>query len=258
MARRIIKRNGKTYLVTVPDRDPFCDSAGGYTGGSYYFSGSINQFLSIPTPASSKDFVLSTGSFTVEWFQYALDVPVNDRIFTQGVWPTAEFGVSIENFGGGIKFFPWIDGGGNIPAIAHSQSVNLPYTRSWHHFAMARSSGSYLQLFQDGQVLRTFTTTADAFVSANISSSLPIFIGGEGDNSPNTTFEGYITNFRLVKGYALYSGSYTVPTSPLTVTPGTVLLLTAWDSSTYFGDQSGTNKTVTRNSVSWSNNTPFY
>ena len=251
--RKVVIRNGKKYLVTIPNTDPFCDGGGYYGGGSLVF-GDRNQFVT--ASASATDFVLSTGSFTVEWFQYATDTPINSRIFTLGVWPTAEFGVSIENYQSAIRFFPWIDGGGNIPAIAHSASVTLPYTGSWNHFVLVRESGSYLQILQNGNVLRTFVG-ADAFVTANISSSLPIIVGSEGDNAGNTRFSGSITSFRLVKGTALYSGSYTVPTSPLTAVAGTVLLLAAWDPSNPYLDTSGTGKTIAGNSVSFSLANPF-
>jgi hypothetical protein len=263
--KRITRRgkDGKIYIINVPDHDDrllLSDifgaagnsvSQGGPSGGSFTF-GAANQYLSI---SGSTDFVLSTGSFTVEWFQYAIEGPTNDRVFTQGVWPTAEFGVSIENFSGVIRMFLWLDGLGNVDAIANSGSVNLPYLNTWHHFAVVRNSGSYIQLFQDGAAIRT--TTSATYVNANISSSLPIIIGGEGDNVVATMFSGSITNFRLVKGYALYSQSYSVPTSPLTTIPGTVLLLPATDTTSMFTDYSGLGKTVVGNSVSWSVAAPF-
>lgn len=255
MAKRIIIRNGKKYIVTVPDwsgLDLGIGSAGGSTLGSYVL-GLTDQFITV---TGNEDFVLSTGSFTVEWFQRASDAPVNDRIFTIGVWPDAEFAVSIETFGGGIKIFPWLDGLGNVPAIAHSASVTLPYINTWNHFAIVRSSGSYFQILQNGVALRTFTTASDVYINADISSSLDMIIGGEGDNVLNTMISGTINNFRLVKGYALYSGSYTVPTSNLTAVSGTVLLLTG-DSASLFTDSSGLNQTASGNSVSWSMSVPF-
>lgn len=256
MARRVIISNGKKYIVTVPDMEGMdlgIGSAGG-AGGSLEFRSVALQWLSVP---ASDSWNVYTGSFTVEWFQKAADVPVNDRIFTIGVWPTAELGVSIENFGGGIKIFPWMDGLGNVPAIAHSASVILPYTSSWHHFAIVRSSGSYFQILQDGVALRTFTSPSDVYINANISSALPLFIGGEGDNVANTMFSGSITSFRFVKGVALYSGSYTVPYMPLGTGTGTQLLLLAPTSESAVVDYSGLNKTVTQQAVSWSLTSPF-
>jgi hypothetical protein len=260
--KKIFKKgkDGKTYAVNIPvNSDNFywtvdpASSAGGSFGGSFSFGG-VNQFLSI---AGNTDFVLGTGSFTVEWYQYATSLPVNSRVFTQVVWPTAEFGVSIENYSGQVSEFLWLDGLGNTPAVANSASVTLPYLNTWHHFAIARSSGSYLQMFQDGVAIKTITDTSNVYITANISSSSPIIIGGEGDNAVTTRFSGSITNFRLVKGYALYSQSYSVSRTPLTAVAGTVLLLTSDNIGSYLVDSSGLNKTVTGNSVSWSIASPF-
>jgi hypothetical protein len=38
------------------------------------------------------------------------------------------------------------------------------------------------------------------------------------DDATNAAFVGAITNFRLVKGLAVYTGNFTVPTSALTAT----------------------------------------
>jgi hypothetical protein len=41
-------------------------------------------------------------------------------------------------------------------------------------------------------------------------------VGNTNTFATNAAFVGYITNFRLVKGLAVYTGNFTVPTSALT------------------------------------------
>jgi hypothetical protein len=43
-------------------------------------------------------------------------------------------------------------------------------------------------------------------------------IGNENTATTLAAFVGYITNFRWIKGLAVYTGNFTVPTSALTVT----------------------------------------
>jgi hypothetical protein len=48
----------------------------------------------------------------------------------------------------------------------------------------------------------------------------PLTIGGDNGHATNATFVGYITNFRWIKGLAVYTGNFTTPTSQLTATAG--------------------------------------
>jgi hypothetical protein len=41
----------------------------------------------------------------------------------------------------------------------------------------------------------------------------------------NGQFEGNITQFRIVKGTAIYTADFTRPSLPLTPVPGTILIL---------------------------------
>jgi hypothetical protein len=59
-------------------------------------------------------------------------------------------------------------------------------------------------------------------------------------SSPNYgDFDGYISDFRLVKGTAVYTSNFTPPTAPLTAITNTALLLNFHDAGIY--DLSGTN-----------------
>ena len=65
------------------------------------------------------------------------------------------------------------------------------------------------RLFQDGEVI------AERPYSINIGQGQPFIIGNDGNPDDNSGFDGYITNFRVDNGQALYTGPFDVPTQPL-------------------------------------------
>ena len=50
------------------------------------------------------------------------------------------------------------------------------------------------------------------------------FIGTQGDYDSTVMYNGFISNFRIVKGTALYTDDFIPPTRELKKVPGTVLL----------------------------------
>ena len=90
---------------------------------------------------------------------------------------------------------------------------------SWNHVAFVRSGNGtnnwsiYVNGVRDGQM--TYTGTYQ---------NTPFTIGAT-NNLASSQFPGYISNLRLLKGTALYSGaSFTPPTAPLTAITNTALL----------------------------------
>jgi hypothetical protein len=53
------------------------------------------------------------------------------------------------------------------------------------------------------------------------------------DETPGNYFSGYLSNLRLVNGTAVYTSNFTPPTAPLTVVPGTALLLPFTNAAVY-------------------------
>lgn len=242
MTKRIIINKGKKYIVNCSGVEDGVFAE----GGSLQFGG-LNQFLTL---TSSAQWAPGTGSFTVEWWQYQINQTAFGRVFTIGIWPTAEIAVSIETGG---KFYLWLDALGNTPAVANSGSVISPYLNTWTHFAVVRESGSFLQIFQNGTPIKTITDPTNVYLKANLNNTTSsLFIGGEGDNVVNTRFSGSITNFRFVNGYALYSGSFTTAYTPFPVLGTTLLINADINQAPYVYDNSGYNNTITQNSVSWS------
>jgi hypothetical protein len=178
--------------VTVVAQSPF---AGG--GNAYSLSGS-NSYLSLSGDTS---WAVGTGDFTIEWFQYQTDNNSFPRIFAIGSYPSTSIGVSIE----GGTFYGWCSGANSFGSVS--------VKNAWHHFAFVRRSGNLYVYLNGSQI-----STAKANTTNITNSSTTLYIGVENGGNSGTGFGGYITNFRWVKGLAVYTGNFTKPTSALTLT----------------------------------------
>lgn len=79
------------------------------------------------------------------------------------------------------------------------------------HFAIVRRSGT-ITAYKNGSQLGTPIINA-ANVTRN---TAQLRVGIENIADAGTQFGGYITNLRIVKGLAVYTGAFTVPTFALT------------------------------------------
>ena len=122
------------------------------------------------------------------------------------------------------------------------------------HVAVVRN-GQTLTLYIQGAAVATSSTTSATSFSA--SASLPFFIGSD---TTYRSLAGYLSNFRIVIGTAVYTVSpFTPPALPLTAIPGTSLLLNAANSAEAYNDSSGNNVIASiAGSSSWANANPFY
>ena len=210
-------------------------------GNSILFTPANSDYLSV---TGSTAWAVGTGDFTVEGWFYQVNNGNTNYLFSLG--NTNTFAVAIGN--GGNKLAGYM-GGTRISNQGISTSTSV-----WYHWAVTRSSGTYNTYFNGTRV----DTLAN---STNITdSSSTFFVGYDGVNS-SSFWPGNITNFRFVKGTAVYTGAtYVVPTSPLTPIAGTQLLLAAKTAATFTDDTSGTNKVVVNNGTpacTYSLLTPF-
>ena len=195
---------------TVQRFSPFSPSAvysTGTIGGSGYFDGN-GDYLTI----SDSNLALNTGDFTVECWINAPSGLTDKSIFegrtggtgTAGFTLTAISPTSIRIFSGGI--------------LITSGSIN--YVNTWCHVAVVRLSGTttlYINGVSQGTTASLGNLTDSSFViGAGKYASPP---------SVDAFFTGYISNFRMVKGTAVYTSSFTPPTAPVTAISGTSLLL---------------------------------
>lgn len=129
---------------------------------------------------------------------------------------------------------------------SHSSSQGIPIDNNWHHVAVTRN-GSAVRMFVDGAVVYTGTDN-QGVSSLNPSDPLIIGKGFYIDGRAYYT-NSSMTGIRVVKGTALYTTSFTVPTSVPTDITGTELLLnfgaTAAPDVTWYLDSSSTPHAVT-------------
>jgi hypothetical protein len=181
--------------ASVVAQSPF---AGG--GNSYSFISSTNSF--IDTPASS-DWAVGTGDFTIEWFSYQTTTAGFQRVFTVDDFNSIDVGVSIES----ATFYYW-----NNSGVRYSSS-GATTVNTWYHWAIVRQSG-ITKIYRNGTLRGSQITD-----TTNINNTVDeLTIGNENTASTVAAFVGYITNFRWIKGLAVYTGNFTVPTSALTAT----------------------------------------
>jgi hypothetical protein len=183
--------------VTIVAQSPF---VGG--GNSYSFISSVNSF--IDTPASS-DWAVGTGDFTIEWFQYQNTTAGYQRAFTVDDFNSIDIGVSVED----ATFYYW-----NNSGVRYSSSAST-VINTWYHWAVVRQSG-VTKVYRNG-ILRGSQISDNNNINNTIDE---LSIGNENTPSTIAAFRGYITNFRWVKGLAVYTGNFTTPTSQLTATAG--------------------------------------
>lgn len=193
---------------------PFCQN-----GWSVAFNGT-SDYLSVP---ASSAFAFGTGDFTIEcWIWISTDI--GTKSIEYGLDQSGKLLAVVGDYktSTGLNFLLYVTNstinfshsGGTV-----SKSASLGNDR-WHHIAVTRSS-STLRMYVNGSKAGT-----DATVTTNITNNNSVIIGGNNNDLSSTwLFQGYISNLRVIKGSALYTGAtYTVPTGRLTVTSDTSLL----------------------------------
>ena len=200
-------------------------------GGSVYFNGSTD-FLSI---ASNAGFNLNGVDWTIECWFYC----------TSASFPSANL---IQSQQGTNNWIPYLSIGvvSTLTLTVNINSVGYESTQtcklnSWNHIAFVRSSG-VIKLYLNG-------IATSISVTANIVSTNLAWWIGKVDNAPGGGgylyyYPGYISNLRIVKGTAVYTGaSYIIPTAPLTGITGTKLLLAGTNAAVL--DQTAKNDIIT-------------
>ena len=191
-----ISRNGNTTQGSVT---PYSAS------WSNYFDGT-GDYLDA---ASNAAFGLGTGDFTIEMWVFPTANPTNGpgTIFDLRSGPTASATVSRINSSLQLLLY---NGPANTEFVTGTITLN-----TWTHIAFVRASGS-VRTYINGTLSNTTTVTSD------LGSSQPCYIGT--NRTAGYDFNGNISNFRIVKGTAVYTSNFTVPTAPLTAISGTSIL----------------------------------
>jgi hypothetical protein len=102
----------------------------------------------------------------------------------------------------------------------------MPPTNAWVHYAVVRN-GSNLTLYRNGVSVAS-TTTAVSLTGATTTRT---DVGS--DSAGTSPFNGYISDFRVVNGTAVYTGNFNPPIAPLSPITNTTLLLKGANAGIY-------------------------
>ena len=174
------------------------------TGWSNYFNGT-SAYLTTP----STTIAFGTGDFTVEgWFYFTgTDGTRYDLLANNSGFLLYRF---TDN---ALSFYTDASGTNKITVTGFTAAA---YGNKWTHIAITRQSGS-TKLFLNGvQAGSTFTSDTTNYTGTTL------YIGRNG--SAAIYYSGYISNFRVVVGTALYTSAFTPSTTPLTAVANTQLL----------------------------------
>ena len=173
-------------------------------GGSVYFDG-VSDFLSIAD--DDTDLKFGSGDFTLEmWYkgtdtdQYATLTAKGTGGFTSGDWSL----MMNHSVAGDIAFY------------VHEYSMSGPMLitgdvstsdNEWVHIAVVRSGNDW-NLYVNG----VSEAYVDSSITINDTTSI-VLIGA--DYSYGRHLSGFISDYRIVKGTAVYTAAFTPPTAPL-------------------------------------------
>lgn len=212
--------------TTVNSFQPFTPNPSFATYGSTYFDGN-GDYLTVP---ANNVFAFGTGDYTIEFWVYSV-------IAYSGV-------ICLYNNNSGGYFLQYNTGVGLQTGVAGVSATGTYSTtliaNSWNHIAVSRASGSSKCFVNGTQVGTTLTDNTNyaqngAFIGALFNGAQPL--------------NGYLSNFRIVKGTALYTSNFTPPATQLTAVTNTSLLTCQTNqpvNNNVFLDSSSRNLAITR------------
>lgn len=173
-----------------------------------------NSSITVP---SNSSVTLGTNNHTIEFWLYQTSRGLYDCPFQYST-NTSAFSTNSYYMAIGGYIGILIGNGSGGFTVNMGSTVSLPSLNTWHHYAIVRN-GTTFTLYINGISRETATS------SINITAQAGSFIIGDVSTTTNTPLFGYITNFRLVNGTAVYTSNFTPPTSPLTAIPNTQILI---------------------------------
>jgi hypothetical protein len=208
-------------------------------GGSMYFNGSAD-YLTGTYSTTNHDWY--TSDYTLECWVYPLSL--SSFGYLDNVTPKANLiGNNAYNSTSNYwTFGPYSDGtvgltyyNGSSVGVFSAATVKA---NQWNHIAFTKNS-SGITIFVNGVA----SSTTPVSGTPQSGSSLPLTIGAGNGKYIN----GYVSNLRIVKGTAVYSGSFTPPTAPVTAITNTQLLINGTNAGVY--DSTAKNDIITAGTV---------
>jgi hypothetical protein len=206
------------------------------TSGSAEFTKASTTSLSTTVTAPS------TVSITYEWWFRPTATTSTNGMLTTRTSTSGGDGIDVSVASGTIS----VSTSGTFLLTGGTVLVN-----TWYHVALVRTGTTNFTAYLNGTSIGTFSKTG--------LTGTELRLGIKTAASSIEAFGGYISNFRYVKGTAVYTGAFTPPTEPLTdtqsagtnisaITAGqTQLLLNTVSGANFLVDSSSYTRTVTNN-----------
>jgi hypothetical protein len=155
-------------------------------------------------PENTSLWYFGAGDFTIEtWLYLGATNSSTAYIIARsqhGVGSDWYFGTTSTNQ---IQFYMLTGGAGNIVTSTGTLVLN-----TWNHIAVARS-GTTVRLFINGAI----DGTLSSYTGVLTTSYGPTVISNASNNTGSHYLTGYVTDLRVTKGYARYTGAFTPPTA---------------------------------------------
>jgi MBG domain (YGX type)/Concanavalin A-like lectin/glucanases superfamily len=199
--------------------------------GSVLFNEPRTNYLKMDAVNSA--FGFGTADFTIEFWWKPTQNRRSDTLdfYNQSATNMTRLDIGAGIGTGGIELYT--DNGCSIGSNVSLSTV----LNTWTHIALTRSSGT-LYFWVNGVQKGTIACNKD-FGSAGYSLSIMK------DHGAGANGSGSLSNIRVVKGTAVYTSAFSVPTSDAANIAGTTFLLNTPQGANYLVDSSISNLTVT-------------
>lgn len=232
---RFVDRSTNNFALTVTNAvveafSPFSPNTvytAANVGGSAYFDSAASSYLNV---AASSGTTFGSGDFTIEsWFYYPGPVPTGTG--TQNTLIANQ--VSSDNTTWDLQYYnsQWRLSAWNWTFLQGAGSTFVG--NSWNHIAVTRS-GTTGRMFLNGNLV-----VSNASMGTNMTTNAAVKVGWNGSNN---YWLGYVSGTRLLKGTALYTANFSLPSAPPTAVSNTSMLLNYTNAAMY--DAHGTHNAV--------------
>ena len=231
-----VNDTGRSYVAYLFAGGESTDAA----ANAVYFDGT-NDYLSIP---DSADFNLGTASFTIEaWIRPDTGSMSSGAGLSLCNQTSASWYITVRGggYGNALNSVQFYDG-----TSAHNSADRSIQEGQWTHIAFVNNSGTGTWYINGIP-----STSGDAVSAPNVPDSSGAFEIGRANDS---YFKGNISNFRIVKGTAVYTAPFKPTNEPLTNITNTKLL--CCNSSSQTGS-TVTPGTITNNGTTANISSPF-
>lgn len=180
-----------------------------FGGGAILFDGTGDTLYY----AKNDSWQFANEDFTIDWQMYQRSTGYQTIFSTYKVSGGTNTGIYLVNLNGDTQFqFVMYDTVGAL--VANHYFPHATTTAGWTHIALVKS-GTAMKLFQDG-ILATEQTNVTATIITVTSEGLTLGASRGGANYLYW-YSGWIDEFRIVNGSAMFTENFTPPTSAYTV-----------------------------------------